>query len=80
MSRLLLAPSRLRSCLRTVLLPFAAGLLLIGLPANPLRGQVPDRLKAPEFDGAVGTLGSDKPIRLKDLRGKIVVLEFWTLC
>lgn len=79
MSRFL-APSRFRSGLRAVLPAFAAGLLLIGLPANPLQGQAPDRLKAPELDGAVGTLGSDKPIKLKDLRGKIVVLEFWTLC
>jgi hypothetical protein len=80
MSRLILGPSRLRSCLRAALLPFAVGLLLIGLPGNPLQGQGPDRIKAPDFDGAVGTIGSDKPIRLKDLRGKIVVLEFWTLC
>lgn len=58
----------------------ASSLILAALPATPLHAQQ-GRLKAPDFDGAVGpTLGSDKPIRLKDLRGKIVVLEFWTLC
>jgi hypothetical protein len=57
------------------------GLLLAGLAAAPLHAQQAARLKAPDFDGAVGpTLGSDKPIKLKDLRGKIVIVEFWTLC
>ncbi len=63
------------------LLPACLGLLLAGLSAAPLHAQPGARLKAPDFDGAVGpTLGSDKPIKLKDLRGKIVILEFWTLC
>lgn len=77
---LLLAPGQSRRCLRGVVLPLCLGLLLAALPATSLYAQQ-GRLKAPDFDGAVGpTLGSDKPIRLKDLRGKIVVLEFWTLC
>jgi hypothetical protein len=66
---------------RPVVLLCCFGLLLLGLPAKTLHAQSGPRLKAPDFDGAVGpTLGSDKPIRLKDLRGKIVILEFWTLC
>jgi hypothetical protein len=63
--------------LRAFVLPLCVGLLLAtGLPV-----QAQQRLKAPDFGGAVGpTLGSDKPIKLKDLEGKIVILEFWTLC
>jgi hypothetical protein len=81
MSRLLLARGRSRRCLRAAVLPLCVGLLLAALPATPLHAQPDNRIKAPDFDGAVGpTLGSDNPIRLKDLRGKIVVLEFWTLC
>lgn len=69
-----------RSC-SALLLPVCLGLLLTGLSAAPLHAQPAARLKAPDFDGAVGpTLGSDNPIKLKDLRGKIVILEFWTLC
>jgi hypothetical protein len=42
-------------------------------PAAPL-------VRAPELDGGVGWIGVDSPIQLKDLRGKIVVFDFWTLC
>ncbi len=81
MSRLLPAAFQLHRWLRATMLPVCMGLLLGALPATPLHAQPPGRLLAPEFDGAVGpTIGSDKPIKLKDLRGKIVVLEFWTLC
>lgn len=37
-------------------------------------------LKAPDLDGGVGWINTDKPIRLKDLKGKVVLLDFWTLC
>jgi thiol-disulfide isomerase/thioredoxin len=35
---------------------------------------------APELDGGVAWLNTAGPIKIKDLRGKIVVLDFWTLC
>jgi len=35
-------------------------------------------VKAPEFDGAAGWVGVEKPLRLADLRGKVVLLDFWT--
>jgi len=67
----------MRRLLHAALLPLCLALILTGRPA---RAQAPERISAPELDGAVGTIGSDKPILLKNLRGKIVVLEFWTLC
>jgi hypothetical protein len=30
--------------------------------------------------GGAGWLGTDQPIFLKQLRGKVVILEFWTEC
>ncbi len=46
--------------------------------ANPFpkRTKVPDDL----FDGGHGWLNVSGPIELKDLRGKIVLIDFWTYC
>ncbi|HTU94132.1 MAG TPA: thioredoxin-like domain-containing protein [Gemmataceae bacterium] len=38
------------------------------------------RIAAPELEGGVAWLNTAEPLRLKDLRGKIVLLDFWTLC
>jgi len=38
------------------------------------------RPEAPELDGGVAWLNTAGPVRMKDLRGKIVLLDFWTLC
>lgn len=38
------------------------------------------RIAAPELEGGVGWLNTAGPIRIKDLRGKIVLIDFWTYC
>ncbi len=45
----------------------------------PAQGQEPVKLKiaAPEFKDVDEWINT-KPLRLKDLRGKVVVLHFWT--
>ncbi len=35
---------------------------------------------APDLDGGIAWINTAKPLTLKDLKGKIVVLDFWTLC
>ena len=35
---------------------------------------------APDFPSGLDWLNTDKPISLKDLRGKVVILDFWTYC
>jgi DNA-binding beta-propeller fold protein YncE len=66
------------------------------LPANPVaqlvqadkppRTEAPDedarpsRFKAPELEGGTAWLNTAGPLSMKDLRGKIVLLDFWTLC
>ncbi len=46
------------------------------LPTETLDGGV----NAPEFPGGLDWLNTSAPLRLKDLRGKFVLLDFWTYC
>jgi thiol-disulfide isomerase/thioredoxin/sugar lactone lactonase YvrE len=39
-----------------------------------------DRLTAPDFPEGLEWLNTDRPLSLRDLRGKIVLLDFWTYC
>ncbi len=38
------------------------------------------RLRPPELTGGGNWLGIDRPLTLKELRGKIVLIDFWTSC
>ena len=40
--------------------------------------QVRDRIHAPELKGDRGWLNTDKPLSLSALKGKVVLLDFWT--
>ena len=37
-------------------------------------------VNAPDFPTGVDWLNTERPITMADLRGKIVVLDFWTYC
>jgi hypothetical protein len=75
---------KLFSILGRTILPTTLGLLALGVFAGALLGPVDEaaaqnQLTAPELSGS-GWLGTDQPLSLRALRGKIVVLEFWTSC
>jgi len=71
-------PTRQRRVLPALMVPVVLAALL-GPASPPARGQT-QKITPPELEGATGYLNSAGPVRLQDLRGKIVVLDFWTLC
>ena len=36
--------------------------------------------QAPDFPAGLDWLNTERPLVLQDLRGKIVILDFWTYC
>jgi len=46
------------------------------IPEDPF----PRKMKAPALEGGVDWLNTSGEISLQDLRGKVVVLDFWTYC
>ena len=52
--------------------------------APPAKDQPEPELRkggpAPSLDGGVAWLNTGGPVAMKDLKGKIVLLDFWTLC
>jgi len=61
---------------------FALGLALVLTVAGPpLAAQSPkERIAAPEFPDKKDWLNTSGPIKMADLKGKVVILDFWTLC
>lgn len=44
------------------------------------RGRYAGAVRAPDFPGNLQWLNTDRPLTLADLRGKMVILDFWTYC
>ncbi|MGD9649017.1 MAG: thioredoxin-like domain-containing protein [Pirellulales bacterium] len=53
-------------------------------PAAPAAADVENpfsqRIRAPELDGGTAWINTAGPLHIKDLRGKFVLLDFWTYC
>lgn len=60
----------------SLILVLAAG--VVGGDAHAFQAKQP--IKAPELEGGSGWFNTDKPITLAELKGKIVLLDFWTFC
>jgi len=48
-------------------------------PTEALRPEA-DRVEVPGFEGATQWLNVDRALTLEDLRGRVVVVDFWTSC
>ena len=51
-----------------------------GLQAAVVQPKEKDRPEAPEFAVGLDWLNTEKPFTLAELKGRIVLLDFWTLC
>ncbi len=54
--------------------------VVTGKDGKTIENPFPGRPKAPELDGGHGWLNTSGEITLKDLRGKVVLIDFWTYC
>lgn len=77
-------PGRLSYRLRFILGALALAALLaafLAIPAKAPATQAGEKRKpAFELDGGTAWLNTAAPLSLKDLRGRVVLLDFWTLC
>ena len=56
---------------------FAIALIFLMAQGNSMSAQQP-KVRAPEITGGRGWLNTDKPLSLAALKGKVVLLDFWT--
>jgi thiol-disulfide isomerase/thioredoxin len=59
-----------------------SGLWRAVFPDRPAaqKGDSMERVHAPELEGGIAWLNTDQPLTLAGLKGKIVLLDFWTYC
>ena len=63
-----------------LLLPALLGCRDAGSQDREKRNDSGTQMTAPEFPEGLQWLNTDRPLWLRDLRGKVVLLDFWTYC
>ena len=65
----------LRILIATTMLALGA-LTMVGLSQDPGKSEI----KAPGFEGGRAWINVEGELKIEQLRGKIVLLDFWTFC
>src|SRR5262249_17114969 len=50
------------------------------LQRKPQMPEYEGKVNAPDFPDGLEWLNTDRPLSLRELRGKVVLLDFWTFC
>jgi hypothetical protein len=54
--------------------------LLTAMETNMADSSFAGKVNAPEFPPGLEWVNTERPLTLAQLRGKVVVLDFWTYC
>lgn len=65
--------------LTTIILPNVGAKNFISAQGDEIMKRL-GKVRAPEFEGGRGWLNTDRPLKMAELKGKIVLLDFWTFC
>jgi len=74
---MLIRPGRFAAIIRVLLFVAIFAIGSSAVRADSFQAARPD---APEFPAGVQWLNTDRPLSLRELRGKFVLLDFWTYC
>lgn len=71
---------RLSLILLLVFTVLLAGWILSGKSQDATPIDLSPKMNAPDFPSGLEWLNTDRPLTLNDLRGKVVLIDFWTYC
>lgn len=68
-------PTHVALCLTALVL-----VALLGFSPATHGGDAKARPDAPDLDGGIDWINAANPLKIEDLKGRVVLLDFWTLC
>ena len=54
--------------------------MVTGVPSQSMASRFLGEVNAPDFKPSLAWLNVERPLRLEDFRGRLLILDFWTYC